>query len=124
VDPFVSKHADDVIGTLSGFDRLVFRGTLRILAHRAGMMAYLWAARILLKNFASHAEALTKQLREASEGAARRTGRPIRYLPSSVTNKEQIAREIAEHAPAKAGGGRHHGGADLHSHRCRGLSDL
>ena len=96
MEPFVSKHADDVIGTLSGFDRLVFRGTLRILAHRAGMMAYLWAVQVLLKNFASHAEALTRQLREASEEAARRTGRPIRYLPSSVTNKEQIAREIAE----------------------------
>jgi hypothetical protein len=96
VESFVSKHADNVIGTLSGFDRLVFRGTLRILAHRAGMMAYLWAVQVLLKNFAHHAEALTKQLREASEQAARRTGRPIRYLPSNVTNKEQIAREIAE----------------------------
>ena len=31
MDPFVSKHADDVIGTLSGFHRLVFRGTLRLL---------------------------------------------------------------------------------------------
>jgi hypothetical protein len=49
-----------------------------------------------LKDFAHHAEALTKQLKEASEEAARRSGRPIRYLPSSVTNKEQIAREIAE----------------------------
>lgn len=95
MEAFVSKHTDDVIGTLSGFDRLVFRGTLRILAHRAGMMAYLWAIQVLLKNFTSHAEALTKQLREASEAAARETGRPIRYLPSSVTNKEQIAREIA-----------------------------
>ena len=96
MDQFVSKHAKDVIGTLSGFDRLVFRGTLRILAHRGGMMAYLWAARVLLKNFARHAEALTRQLRDASEEAARRDGRPIRYLPSSATNKEQIAREIAE----------------------------
>jgi len=62
VDPFVSKHADDVIGTLSGFDRLVFRGTLRILAHRAGMTAYLWAARVLLKNFAcTHRYHLTVQ---------------------------------------------------------------
>jgi hypothetical protein len=118
VEAFVSKHADDVIGTLSGFDRLVFRGTLRILAHRAGMMAYLWAVQVLLKNFAHHAEALTKQPREASEQAARRTGRPIRYLPSGVTNKEQIAREIAEPAPAKAGGGWHNARADLHSHRC------
>jgi hypothetical protein len=32
VEEFLSKHAEDVIGTLSGFDRLVFRGTLRVLA--------------------------------------------------------------------------------------------
>jgi len=62
VETFISRHANTVIGTLSGFDRLVFRGTLRSLAHRAGMMSYLWAVQVLLKDFASHAEALTRQL--------------------------------------------------------------
>jgi len=95
VEQFLSKHAGAVIGVLSGFDRLVFRGTLRMLAHRAGMMAYLWAARVLLKDFAGHAEALTWQLKEASEELARRTNRPIRYLPSSASSKEDIARKIA-----------------------------
>jgi hypothetical protein len=95
VEEFVSKHADAVIGVLSGFDRLVFRGTLRMLAHRSGMLAYLWAVRVLLKNFGSHAEALTQQLKDASEELARRTARPIRYLPSSASSKEDIARKIA-----------------------------
>jgi len=45
VEEFLSKHNEDVIGTLSGFDRLVFRGTLRLLAHCPGMMSYLWAVR-------------------------------------------------------------------------------
>jgi hypothetical protein len=95
VDRFLSKHAGAVIGRLSGFDRLVFRGTLRTLAHRAGMLGYLWAVRVLLKDFAGHAQALTQQLKEASEELARRTARPIRYLPSSASSKEDIAREIA-----------------------------
>ena len=95
METFISRHANTVIGTLSGFDRLVFRGTLRSLAHRAGMMSYLWAVQVLLKDFASHAEALTRQLRDASEALAKRTARPIRYLASGATNKEQIAREIA-----------------------------
>ena len=60
MEHFVSKHAEAVIGALSGFDRLVFRGTLRMLAHRSGMIAYLWAMRVLLKDFANHAEALTR----------------------------------------------------------------
>jgi hypothetical protein len=95
VEEFLSKHASAVIGVLSGFDRLVFRGTLRMLAHRSGMMAYLWAMRVLLRDFAGHAEALTGQLKAASEELARRTARPIRYLPSSATGKEDIARDIA-----------------------------
>jgi len=95
VEQFVLKHADAVIGTLSGFDRLVFRGTLRMLAHRGGMLSYLCAVQVLLKEFASHAEALTRRLKDASEALARRTGRPVRYLTSSASNKEQIAREIA-----------------------------
>ena len=95
MEQFLSKHADAVIGTLSGFDRLVFRGTLRMLAHRSGMRGYLWAVQVLLKDFASHAQALTRQLREASEALARRTARPIHYLASSAASKEDIARKIA-----------------------------
>ena len=52
MEEFLSRHADAVTGTLSGFDRLVFRGTLRMLAHRSGMMGYLWAMQVLLKDFA------------------------------------------------------------------------
>ena len=47
MEQFLSRHAGNVIGTLSGFDRLVFRGTLQMLAHRGGMMSYLWAVRVL-----------------------------------------------------------------------------
>ena len=95
MERFLSRHASSVIGTLCGFDRLVFRGTLRRLAHRAGMMTYLWANRVLLKDFGDHAEALSRELKEASEAAARAASRPIRYLASSAINKEAIAREIA-----------------------------
>src|SRR6476660_8278959 len=51
MEPFISKHAQAIIGTLSGFDRLVFRGTLRFLAHCAGMSSYLWTMGVLLKDF-------------------------------------------------------------------------
>jgi hypothetical protein len=95
MEPFLSKHAQAVIGTLSGFDRLVFRGTLRFLAHCAGMTSYLWTMGVLLKDFAAFAQNVTERLREASQALARRPGRPILYLTSSSTNKEKIARKIA-----------------------------
>ena len=59
------------------------------------MMVYLWAVQVLLKDFAAHAEALTRRLRDAPESLARQTGRPIRYLRPGAINKETIAREIA-----------------------------
>jgi hypothetical protein len=92
---FIAKHQDKLIGTLPGFDRLVFRGTLRSLAHERGMKRYLWATQILLKDFGSHVEAVSGRLKEASVAEAQALGRPVRYLPSSQASKEEIARGIA-----------------------------
>src|SRR6476469_6614446 len=75
MEPFISKHAQAIIGTLSGFDRRVFRGTLRYLAHCAGMSSYLWTMGVLLKDFATFAQDVTERLKEASQALARRIGR-------------------------------------------------
>jgi hypothetical protein len=40
---FISKYGDAIAGTLSGFDRLVFRGWLRKISYPFGMEGYLWA---------------------------------------------------------------------------------
>jgi len=85
------------MGRLCGFDRLVFRGTLRALVLRQyGMARYLWANRVLLKDFGEHAAGLSDRIKEASEKLAAQAGRPMRYLASSAANKEAIAREIAK----------------------------
>jgi len=92
VEQFLLKHASDVIGTPTGFDRLVFRGTLRDLAHHLGMKAYLGAVRVLLRDFAGHAEAMTRDLREASEALARQTGRPPLTLATSNDRRPRVTR--------------------------------
>jgi len=66
-----------------------------MLAHRGGMMTYLGAVRVLLKDFGAHALELSRRLREASEALARQSDRPIRYLASSAVNKEESARASA-----------------------------
>lgn len=103
METFLAKHDKEVIGTLSGFDRLVFRGTLRPLAYVNGMKSYLYSAGVLLKDFADHAMKLTKHLKEASLDLARRSSRPVQYLPSSGTSKEEVARKIAETDGIKEG---------------------
>ena len=92
---FIAKHEDKITGTLSGFDRLVFRGTLRSIAHDEGMKRYLWANQVLLKDFGAHVERVSRRLKEASLAEAEALGRPVNYLPSSQVSKEEIARGIA-----------------------------
>ena len=91
---FIAKHQDKIAGTLSGFDRLVFRGHLRSIGHPQGMMTYLWFNQVLLKNFGDHVAEVTERLKEASLAEAKAYGRPVKYLNSSQTDKETIARNI------------------------------
>jgi hypothetical protein len=92
---FIAKHQDKITGTLSGFDRLVFRGTLRSIAYDQGMKRYLWANQVLLKDFGSHVERVSRQLKQASQAEAESLRRPVKYLASSQVSKEDIAREMA-----------------------------
>jgi hypothetical protein len=91
---FIAKHQDKITGTLSGFDRLVLRGTLRSITFADGLRHYLHANDVLLKNFGSHVERVSQQLKRASTKEANQLGRPVTYLNSSQVSKEEIAREI------------------------------
>jgi len=96
VHRFLQRHASKVIGVLSGFDRLVFRGTLRKIAYSSGLKHFLDRKHVLLMDFPEFAQAATARLKEASCRQAVETDRPVEYLPSSRTSKEGIARKIAE----------------------------
>jgi hypothetical protein len=96
MNQFITKYADKVKGVLSGFDRLRFKGTLRALHYGEGMQAYLHHARVLRKDFGQHVEAVSKRIRGAAEQWAHAAGRPVEYLASCLTNKEQRARAIAQ----------------------------
>ena len=95
MNTFIQKYEEKVTGTLSGWDRIVFRGTLRTLCFVQGMMSYLSRVGVLLKNFGDHSQAMTERLIAASLAAAEKAGRPVRYLPSAETRKEDVARDIA-----------------------------
>ena len=95
MEQFIQHYEKEIIGHLSGFDRLVLRGTLRALAVKSGMLSYLWNIGVLLKDVGSLFREKSHQLKEASLEAAKRLNRPIVYLPSAKTDKEDMAREIA-----------------------------
>ena len=92
---FIQRFGDKITGVLGGFDRLVLRGWLLAIVPVEGMKRVLWLKNILLKDFGRWAERMTAQLKEASLKAVRDQQRPIVYLPSASTDKEEVARKIA-----------------------------
>src|SRR4030042_4101191 len=93
---FVEKNSAKLLGVISGFDRLVLKGTLRSLCYPAGMMGFLLEKEVLLKAFGPYVQEVSEQLKEASQQEAGRLGRTNRYLGCSQTRKEPIARAIAQ----------------------------
>ncbi len=94
MNDFIARFQDQLIGTLSGFDRLVFLGTLwrnRI----AGLKGYLWAHQLGARDFGDHAEQMSKRVKEAALSPMQAAGRPCLYLNSGKENKQKIALEIA-----------------------------
>lgn len=96
MERFLTRHSSRITGVVSGFDRLLFRGTLRSISFLDGMDKFLSSQRVLYKDFARFAERVTGRLRTHAEEVAQRTGRPLEYLPSSATSKDARAREILE----------------------------
>jgi hypothetical protein len=92
----IRQLGERVLGVLSGFDRLLFRGILRCVINPRGLNGYLYGARVPMADFGKHAERVTEQLIDESLQHARETGREIRYLNDSEISKKDVAAEIAQ----------------------------
>jgi hypothetical protein len=92
---FIAKFENQIQGTLSGFDRVVFRGSLRRLTHSQGMKMYLIQNGILCKQYQDHVKKVSQDIRHASLEPFRQQQLPIQHVYSSKADKEQIARAFA-----------------------------
>lgn len=94
---FVQRFQNLVTGVLSGWDRLRFRGTKRLVANMRGMLRYLGHLGILHKDFKSFAQAKTDMMRVAIEEQALAIGQAkVQFLSSSRASKEERALELAK----------------------------
>ena len=90
---FIQRHQDQILGVLSGFDRLRFRGVLGLLQSEGGTVTWLERVGVALQDFLSFAEGLTKRLCRGMDQLAQQVGRKVRYLPG-VVDKEELVQEI------------------------------
>jgi hypothetical protein len=96
VERFVKRHEDRIAGIISGFDRVLFRGTLRSISHVRGMNIFLASQHVLYKDFGAFVHRLTSQIKAHAENIALKHGRPLQYLTSSKIRKEDLARKIMQ----------------------------
>lgn len=100
---FIQQFGKEISAVLSGWDRMVFRGSLRRISYSVGMTDFLFKNGVLIKNFGSYVSSVSKSLIEGSCRAASDQGRPIEYLGSAKTDKEERARAIAKSDGIKQG---------------------
>jgi hypothetical protein len=100
---FLRRFKAVVLGLLSGFDRLVFKGRLPQLYSPEGMNCYAAANHVRLVDFKKHAKEVTQQVLAASlMEEARKAGR-FQYLNSGQACKEAAARALLKQQPTDQG---------------------
>ena len=99
MDSFLKIHEKDVLGTLSTFDRLIFKGHLTGFFPRGAFSCFLSRQGVLLKDFKGYVAGVTAELKAHAQRVADEAGRPFLYLASASTkaqgrSKEDRARAI------------------------------
>lgn len=111
---FIEKYGEQIAGVLSGFDRLVFRGSLRRLNYgwwdeklnavvAAGMEQYLWQNQVLFKHYEQHVKRVSQRVKEASVKPFSQRGLPVIYLRDPKADKDELARGVAAERGVKRG---------------------
>jgi len=103
VESFITRLGSQVTAVLSGFDRLVFRGTLLPLMRQYGMFHFLEHAGVRLLDFKKYVMSTSERVKAAALNEVRKLGRPQMYLHSSGTSKEDLARKLLAEHPVKEG---------------------
>ena len=111
---FINKYRDQINGTLSGFDRLVLRGTLQRLHYgywdeklgavvSRGMEQYLWQSQVLFKDYQQHVKRFSERMKDASLKPFRQRDLRVVFLRDPKADKDELARGIAAQRGVKEG---------------------
>ena len=92
----IERHANEVLGVLSCWDRVVIQGTLPGFSYADGMTSYLYANKLRIFDYARFAEPLKDQIRTNAERLATEAGIKIQFVRKSSARKEDIVRAILD----------------------------
>jgi len=94
MDQFIAKHADKLQGSLSCFDRVLFRGYLPFFSGYA-MASFLETRKVHRRDVKRFVLTQASRLKDHARQMAAREGRPYQYFGERI-RKEDLARQMAE----------------------------
>ncbi len=96
MNDFLSIHQADIVGTLSMFDRIIFKGHVTRLFPDGALALLLTKLGVPLKDYGAYFEQVTASLKTQAQAVAQAAGRPFIYLQASGgPSKEERARALA-----------------------------
>jgi hypothetical protein len=103
LERFIARYRPLITAVLSGFDRLVFRGSLLPLIREGGMFFFLQRAGVRLVDYRDFVMRTSESIKTAAYTEAARLGRPVRFLEWSRTDKEGLAQQILSEVGVERG---------------------
>ena len=104
MDTLLHRFGALIKGCIKGFDRIVFKGSLRPIAYAVGMQSFLKAQGVLNKNYKEWAITQSTAIIEAAnEYSQKACGKGIVYIPSCNIRKEELAHEEQQKSGIKEG---------------------
>lgn len=101
---FIDRFSNLVKGTISGFDRIVFKGLVLPLMSTSQVMTFCRARGILNKNYKEWIMDQTKSIINGADQYARiNCGRPVIHIPTWRIRKEKLAHEQQQREQISSG---------------------
>ena len=101
METFLSIHQEQVVNTLSTYDRMIFKGHISQLFYANGFTKFLQTQKVLLKDFKGYVMKTSEKMKAHVQKLVQEAGRPYQYLETGSSAmggnpKEGIALEIAK----------------------------
>jgi len=97
------RHADQIAGVLSCYDRILVFGTLPNVCFAEGMTAYLYTHQVRIFDYPRFAQRFRDELRENAERLARENGIEIEHIGKRSVRKEALVEAMLAKRGRQAG---------------------
>src|SRR5499427_4406420 len=88
------RHADQIAGVLSCYDRILVFGTLPGICFAEGMTSYLYSRKVRIFDYPRFAQPFRDELRENAERLAKENGIEIEHIRKRNVRKEELVEAV------------------------------